>query len=408
LDELDEIRQHAALKVAECYLISFGTEYDSVEVLRWLKIAESYQWRIGLCLDRISEALGYPLEVPRRPETQLIENSEDNESKGSAASELYLMEKIQSAVASVVNQIQELMLQHLQSRHFEMAVSSLLYLETGLINDSNMTALDIAALLGDNEYVLRLLLTADSAGNHEQRLNAVHYACIGGNLSTLKLVLDQGVDPLLHGPNNVTALHFLIFMPADVVGSALDLLIAHGALTDIQSEPIHLADTDLRLVGMPLEWAVIARNRALVDALLPHSKGQEGSVLRLAIKHAYYEIAADLFSNDAFRNVVTSDDCPLFLVDRPFSHLIVHGRDGDLAIERTIRLCNKYGLINYETKLRQSISLARTQSCLKSIEMLLDLCPPAAIKYGFDTEDVRLRSTLFVSAGSSAVSQTRE
>lgn len=393
LDKLDEMRQHAALKVAECYLISFGTEYDSAEVLRWLKIAESYNGRTGLCLDRISEALGYPLEVSRRPETQLIANSEDNDAKGSAASELYLARKIQSTVAYVVNQIQELMLQHLPSRYFEMEVGALLFLETGLTNDSDMTALDIAVLLGNNENVARLLLTADSSGNRKQQLNAVHYACIGGNLSTLKLVLDQGVDPLLHGANNVTALHFLIFMPAEAVGSALDLLIAHGALMDIQSEPMRLADTDLRLVGTPLEWAVVARNRALVNALLPHSEGQEGSMLRLAIRHSYYEIAADLFSNDAFQNVVTSGDCPLFLVIHPFSHLIVHGRDGDLAIERTIRLCDKYGLISYESKLRDTIPLARTPSCFKSIEVLLELCPPAAIRYRFDTDHIRLDET---------------
>lgn len=389
LDELDQIRQHAALKVAECYLISFGTEYDPAEVIRWLKIAESYQWRIGLCLDRISEALNYPLEVPRRPESQVIANSEDNEANDSAASESYLMEKILSTVASVVNQIKKLMLRNLLSRHFEIAARSVLSVEIGLTDHSDMTALDIAALLGDNENVTRLVLTNDFSGNRKQQLNAVHHSCIGGNLSTLRLALDRGVNPLAHGTNNVTALHFLIFMPAHVVGSALDLLVAHGVPTDIQSEPIRLADTDLRLVGTPFEWAVIARHRALVHALLPYSKGQESKMLRLAILHAYYEIAADLLSSDAFRNAVTSSDCPVFIVYRPFSHLIVHGRDGDLAIERTIRLCEKYGLINYETKLRESIPLARTQSCLKSIEVLLNLCPPVAIRYGFDTEEVR-------------------
>ncbi len=157
LGDMHYICPHTALRVAECYLISFDTDYDSAEVFRWLKIAESYGVRTGLCLERVSEALGYHLEVPRRPEARLIANEEDHEAKGSAASELYLVGKIRSTVTYVVNQIQDFMLLDLPSRLFEMGASPSPWFETGLYNESDMTALDIAAFLGANENVARLL-----------------------------------------------------------------------------------------------------------------------------------------------------------------------------------------------------------------------------------------------------------
>lgn len=208
-------------------------------------------------------------------------------------------------------------------------------------------------------------------------------------MSTLTLVLDQGLDPLLRGWNEITTLHLLIFMPTDVVGEAVNLLVAHGAPTDNWSETTEVSKTGLELVGTPLEWAIIARHRALVAALLPHSNGQEVSALRLAISYAYYEIVADLLSNSAYSGPLSQDVCPTLVFCRPlFMHLTIHERDGDAAIERTIRLCDKHSLINYENMLINCLHWARTRPCLKALEVLLELCPPSIIRYGFESDNI--------------------
>lgn len=384
---MDLSRADAALMVASSYLISFGVENDSSEILHWLKLAETY--RDGpmsvrnFSLDRISEAIDHPDEVSKTTQIRLVaEPVEADQVEASGFSELYLVNEIRSIMASIVVGVQN------PSNKEKIEVEIVIALqEIEFEPDGLMTALETATFLGDNEAIIRLLPTTDFCNSRELKCNAVHYACLGGNLSTLQLVLDRGALPLGRNFKKVTPLHLLIFMPRDAISTAVDLLIAGGILGDTQSEPILLTPLDLRLVGTPLEWAVIARNRMLVDALLPHSKGQERKALRLAVKYFFYEIVADLLAHQAVRDVVTFADCPMFAVERPFSHLIVHGRDGDIAIERTIRLCAEFELIDYETVLRESIEHARTQACLRSIEVLLDLCPPSAVRYGYNPMD---------------------
>ena len=405
-DDFDELRKRAALNLAECHLISFGTGYDSAEALHWLKVAKSYSNTSPLCLHRISEVLGPLPEVSERPENQLEASRKENEIEGCATSELYLMRKVQSRIASAVTRIRALSPEGqswLHTRYIEMQATAILNAKVGFafFEHADMTILDIAALLGEDEIVARLLPTAEVFNGHKDQINALCCSCIGGNLSTLEFLLDYGMDSSLCGSQNIAALHLLIYMPADLVDRAVSLLIAHGALTDTCSQATHLKKMGLDLVGTPVEWAVIARNRGLVAALLPHSKGQETSVLRHAISHAYYEIAEDLLSNRALSSLFTKEDCPIFIFSRAFAHLISHGRNSDLAVERTIRLCNAYNLIPYETMLRRCIIYARTRPCLKALEVLLDLCPRSIIRQGFESDDLDevLTSILYTALG---------
>lgn len=406
-DDFDELRKRAALNLAECHLISFGTGYDSAEALRWLKVAKSYSNTFSLCMRRMSEALGSsPPKLSERRENQLEPTPEGTEIECCATSELYLMKKLQSRIASGLTQIRALSPEGqswLHVNYIEMLAASTLMNKVGIdiVGHAAMTTLDIAALLGEDEIVASLLPTAEAFKGRKDQINTLHCACIGGNLSTLKFLLDYGVDSSLCGRKNITALHLLIYMPADLVDRAVSLLIAHGAPTDTCSEATHLVKTGLDLIGTPVEWAVIARNRGLVAALLPHSKCQERSILQHAISHAYYEIAEDLLSNRALSGLFTEEDCPILNFSRAFAHLFSHGRNGDLAIERTIRLCNAHDLINYETMLRRCIACARTRSCLKALEVLLDLCPPSVIRQGFESDehDVVLTTILYLAFG---------
>ena len=405
-DDFDELRGRAALNLAECHLISFGTGYDSAEALRWLKVAKSYRSTSSFCLRRISEALRSPPEVSDRPENQLEATPEGTEIECCATSELYLMRKIQSRIASAVTQIRALSPEGqswLHVNYIEMQATTILSTKIGLnlFGSADMTTLDIAALLGEDEIVARLLPTAEAFKGHKNQINALHCSCIGGNLSTLELLLDYGMESSLCGSKNITALHLLIYMPADLVDRAVSLLIAYGAPTDTCSQATHLVKMGLDLVGTPVEWAVIARNRGLVAALLPHSEGQERSILRHAISHAYYEIAEDLLSNRALSGLFTKEDCPTLIFSRAFAHLIFHGRNSDLAVERTIRLCNAHDLIHYETMLRRCIVFARTRSCFKALEVLLDLCPPSIVRQGFESDELDevLTSILYTAFG---------
>lgn len=406
VDDLGGLHETAALNLAECHLISFGTGYDSAEALRWLKVAKSHGGTSSLSLSRISESLGPPpLGLSERLANRLEAIPEGAETDCSI-SELYLMRKIQSRVTSAVTDIRALSSagqSWLHVKYIELQATGLLSHKVGtdILGFANMTTLAIAALLGEDEIMARLLPSAEVFRGSEDQINALHCACIGGNLSTLECLLDYGVDLSLCGPKNITALHLLIYMPADSVDRALSLLIAHGAPTDTCSEATRLVKMGLDLVGTPIEWAVIARNRALVAALLPHSKGQERSILRHAISHAYYEIADDLLSETALSGQFTEEDCPILIFSRAFAHLIIHGRDGDLAIERTIRLCDEHDLIDYRTMLRRCIACARTRSCLKALEVLLDLCPPSIIRQGFTNDDLDevVESILFMALG---------
>ena len=391
LDELDWLRGIAALNVAECYLISFGTSFDVAEILRWLEMAHSYGKADLICLDRVSEALRSPLAFVG-PNSELLASSEEDEVERNTVSEEYLVTEIQARVASAVKEIRALPSEDqswMDVDYLELKVEGILNDATGFLCSDHMTISDIAALLGENQIVASLPQTIETSVDHRQSFNALHFACIGGNTSTLELVLDQGVNPLLRGWNDITPLHLLIFMPADAVGKAVSLLIAHGAPTDNRSEATTLSKTGLKLIGTPLEWAVMARHRALVAALLPHSKGQEVGALRLAISHAYYEIVADLLSNSAYSGLLSQDVCPTLVFCQPtFTHLIVHGQNGDAAIDRTIRLCDKHRLIKYESMLINCLHWARTRSCLKALEVLLELCPHSVIRYGVESGNI--------------------
>ena len=358
-----KLPQKAAIDLAQCHLLPFGTDYNPAEALHWLKVSKS-SGISPFCLHGISEALGLAPGTSERPENQLEVCPERPKVECLAGSELYLIKKIQSRAVSAVN--------HIRASSPD-CQSCLRISYTGLravgilgskiaieFWSSDITTWEIAALLGEDEILFNLPPPPEVFNDRNDRINALDYACIGGNLSTLQRLLDYGVDPSLHGIKNITALHLLIYMPAEFVERAVNLLVAHGAPTDACSKKISLKKMGFDLSGTPIEWAVLARNRALVAALLPHSIGQERRVLRCAISHAFYEIANDLLSKSNLCDPFTDQDCPIFICTPSWAHLIAHGRDGDLAIERTIRLFNEHNLINYETKLREGIVCVKT------------------------------------------------
>ena len=64
---------------------------------------------------------------------------------------------------------------------------------------TNMTTLDIAALLGKDEIIVRLLPTIEILKGHKDQINVLYCSYIGGNLSTLEFLLNYNIDSLLCG-----------------------------------------------------------------------------------------------------------------------------------------------------------------------------------------------------------------
>ena len=110
-----------------------------------------------------------------------------------------------------------------------------------------------------------------SPTSQQQAFCAAHYTCLGGHLSTLRLVLK--VKTRRECAKSQCSVH-LSFASHNLLASAdiqdvVDLLMAHGANTDDPSDRVESSAYDIILKGLPLDWAVITRNSTLVHALLP-------------------------------------------------------------------------------------------------------------------------------------------
>ena len=386
------LRERTMVDIATCHLIMFGTEYNPGEVISWLKraklLAKSHRTYCGFSLRRISEGFSVSNHPFLRPGDRPKTISAASSVELSTDSELYLTRKLQSRVASAVAEIRIMQSQPEFAFRLETWAMGPIWEKFGYNMLHDMATWDLAALLGDDEKIASLLPAPEAFRIHRYGTNGLHYACLGANVSTLRCLLDCGADPTLAGKSNITALHLLIFVPAGLVNEAIDLLIRRGAFSDVCSEEIILEPTGLKLHGTPVEWATIARNRAMVAALLPYSRGQEKSLLRLAISHAYYEIMSDLLSDNTLSDLFSQQDCPTLIFCHPlFAHLRVHGQNIDTAIERTVRLCDEYDFIEFRTMLRRSMTCARTRECLKALEVLVNLCPVSTIREGLGSDD---------------------
>ncbi|KAL8822145.1 MAG: hypothetical protein Q9191_007114, partial [Dirinaria sp. TL-2023a] len=160
-DDFDQLRQRAALYLSECYLIAFGTDYDSAEALHWLKVAKSYSTAFPFSFHRISEALGFPAEHSKKYQFKAV--PEGSEIEDHASSELYLMRRIQSRVVSASKQIRASTLEGKSwssVNHIEMMATGFIFHKIGadIVGSGDVIMmLVIAALLGENQLMAPLL-----------------------------------------------------------------------------------------------------------------------------------------------------------------------------------------------------------------------------------------------------------
>ncbi|KAF5012410.1 hypothetical protein FDECE_1539 [Fusarium decemcellulare] len=342
---------HSAMTTSECYTIGFGGSHDMGQVVQWLGVAASSGLKkAGLWYHRVCHAVGLPPQhITGTDEGKAMEMFLEN-----TPTEKYLIERILYHNGSVIEAARQSVLRP-PSRHVGHAAESLPLMEDislSIFNDAEidkLLPLHIASWLGEEALVVQLLKSTPPDAKSALGFNAAHFACLGGHLSVLEVLIKHKVPLSVADFRSVTPLHFSIFFSPDDLASAVHLLVEHGCSLEAHTRGVNWEAHDLLMHGTPLQWAIQARNRALVRILLPlQAKSPNLVWLTNAIEDFYWEILEDLLPY--FKDVPdlgSEDLTTLQTASRPFLHWITHGRDHAQAIERTVQLCNDNGFLGF-------------------------------------------------------------
>jgi len=378
------LRAHSAMALSECYTLGFGVNHDIAKVSHWLlRAAVGGMHKAALWYHRVCAALG---EDPS-PEASDLEGREVEEALSSVPTELYLLRRIQHHNTSAIERARKLL-------GSSPAVESLSFLfRLSLFNEDlvdELPLLHLVSWLGDHVTVEDLLAKFVVEANTKSKLgfSAAHYACLGGSLTTLRILVQYGVPLSPAGSSDITPLHFCIFMPFQDLPDAVALILSAGApIHDGKPREFKWDDHDIRLGGSPVAWAITTRNRPMVQLLLPHCSECDPAWLFTAISHFFWEILEDLLLH--FKGNLDTDNplTRLHPVQRPFSHWIAHGSEHTRAIQRTVQVCIDHGLLEFDTArdgdnepLETLITNARTHGDMDLIEAVTAAAPQEFIK----------------------------
>jgi ankyrin repeat protein/serine/threonine protein kinase len=373
-------RGHAALCVSECYLMGLGAPRNNEEALTWLwKAAELQSSKAVSWYPRIHSEFPHFTHSNEHVERDAVTEPEC----GALPQELYLSSRIRHQVQLAVSQVKDASQLTPVS---EMSDGVQLRIFNQLDYDE-LCPIHVASLTGNDLVLAELLKCSNGNALSKQGFNAVHFACIGGYLSTLQLLIQHDISVSTY-PHGISPLHLCIFFADDLANRAADVLIQAGASpTSRTTQAIEWEFHDIRLreAQTPLEWAASARHRSLFRYLLPLSQSVEESI-RIATDNFFWDILEDSLDYLQRNNLQSSQVLSVYLspILRPFSHWIAHGRDHIIAIERTVKLYHEYVLSHDEvasrTLLVEAVQLARVEDDYALIEILLEVLPSAAIK----------------------------
>lgn len=380
-----ETRAQAAKSLAECHAVAFGTENNESEVLRWMEVATAEGHIFAsMWSERMRDALNH---------TSLDLNADASDTTS------YLSKMIcQNAANSVQRAREELERTVIFDLDQPVEITFVLFNES--FTDT-VEPLHMAAFLADKAQLVDLLGRATGTRLSTAGFNAVHYACLGGHISILQILLENGMDATCTGLYDITPLHLAAFFkPSDII-AAVEMLLNHGARADVRSDPVENTNFSMILEGVPLDWAVIMRNRVLVQALLSHTKKHVG--IQMALFYFYWEIAQDLLEHQSAISEL-SPSLKTFRIKSSnlFLYWIAHGRHGPKAIQRTIECAHKYGVLDPNDALRRSIGTGSARDSLYIIESILRHCDSLDVKSAGSSGKGPHRPLLF------AMSQTRQ
>ncbi|KUJ24438.1 uncharacterized protein LY89DRAFT_713292 [Mollisia scopiformis] len=339
-------RAHAALCVAECHTVGFGVQHDMKQAVQWVHTASE--------LGSIKAAAWYPrlctIDNVTLARSSSMMGFEENLSH--LTSDTYLSTRVHLQIRIAIQQIRTTFLNWDQQYTWD---SSAYMSSIRVFNEweqDDLSSLHVAALLGEDEAISKLLCYAKGDELSSRGLTAAHYACIGGRLSTLQLLLNDSAQSAISkaaNPGGITLLHLCIFFSGEDVGKAVSLILAIGV--DPRGkviQPVEWEYHDIRLAGTPLDWAVRIRDKSLVVSLLPFA--QDDTCLKLAIRSFFWEIAEVILQYACgAKNIpikysqqlseLSIEDMYLLTIERPFGHWLAHGPDHLIALERTVQVC---------------------------------------------------------------------
>lgn len=339
------VRAHAAMTASEFHTcVAMSEEYEVEKAVRWLRVAAILGHpKATLWYDRVCHATDI---APLAYKAEFLHFTEDIISVVPSAT--YLTTRIHTLNASIREHAHRAMHSvktgtstELVDTHFKMSLFNDLDVDTP-------TPFHLAAWFGDVSGVLDLLPISNSNTKSNLGLNAAHYACLGGNISTLNTLIEHRVDVSERAFHDITPLHLAIFIPLDDIDEAVRLLLDNGASADVSTEKVSWDAHDIILSGTPLEWAVSARNLPLVKRLAPHSSAHVSHGLGIAVEHFFWEIAEELISWCTAPHQTPWVSRPfnhLTFIRRPFSHWIAHGSDHFVAIQKTVQFCCDHNLL---------------------------------------------------------------
>lgn len=381
-----ESRAHAAMTISECYTVGFGVAHDNAQVAEWLHLAAaSGLAKAGLWYDRVCHALG--LEALCSDDTSpgcLIEQS-----LAQCLPEHYLSHRIRLLTGVRLKDLRrqaDVTGGGLMHRTYPepQAPKNPMHLDLfdGWASDK-ISLLHLAALFGDAATLETCLALDPLDARSAQGFTTVHYACIGGHISILRRLLEYDARAFATEPDTVTPLHLAIFLRSEDQSEAVRLLIEYGVDPNATAPPMKFNDHDLELNGTAMDWATYTRNKALVEALLPHSK--IGDSLGIAVGHFFWEIVEVLCDEQATTGRACHGPVSFMWNLRPFQNWIAHGCDRLLAIEKTVHLCHKHALLadseDGTSELMSVVSAAWTESDLDLIQTLLSASEPAKVRH---------------------------
>ncbi|KAK8001832.1 hypothetical protein PG991_014054 [Apiospora marii] len=325
---------HAAMTVAECYTMAYGCSYDTNAVLHWLRIAAASGNRYAsMWSARVHNTL-----EQRCTDSACLADDIHAELANITPSD-YLSSRVKLLNFSMIEDVRNVTKSRQPNALDDLCVSVSVF---DSLEVDNLPHLHIASLSGDNSWVTELLKTTDIHMRSQQGFTAIDYACIGGQLSTLKLLLSHGSNASVSTNRNITPLHLSIFFSRDTMADAVKLLIASGVSLTTESGRFAFSYHDIRLEGDALMWSVLTRNYALARILAPHmSTSSKLTGIRCALYMFFHEIADYLLSVTCIPD--DFDPPSVYAIRRPFLHWIAHGLQSQQDIQNTISLAEKHG-----------------------------------------------------------------
>lgn len=377
-----ETRAYAAMTLSECYTIGFGYERDTPKVVEWLRTAAmNGLTKASLWYPRVCKATG----VEQLQDSEISRSQALEGKLSSVSTEHYLSHRVRQFNKGAIFLLKNSVEKNSTMSRLSLPEEAGFTASIAVLNETTVDLagpLHLLALFGEDAMMKKLLETTPVDIKSEQGFNAAHYACIGGNPATLRILTDAGINLCQSGLHGITPLHLSIFFSQENMGAAVALLLDNGAATDIKTSEIKWDAHDIVISGTPLEWAVHTRNRDLVQLLLPDSEAQDA--LHLAFHRFYWDLAEQLLTKASKSHDMLGESVFVPAVSRPFRHWIAHGVDGESAIQRTIKICHEHGFLDYEiygtSVLALAINTARVEDDFHVLQAILSVTEPSNVK----------------------------